>query len=46
MDFKLDENLPVALADLLVRAGHDAMTVQQQALVLSVSEIHASILAC
>ena len=28
--FKLDENLPSRAADVLIEAGHDAMTVQQQ----------------
>ena len=32
MRFKLDENLPVELADLLRRAGHDAATVLDQGL--------------
>ena len=32
MKFKIDENLPVELADLLQAADHDAMTVNQQAL--------------
>ncbi|MDF5725367.1 MAG: DUF5615 family PIN-like protein [Rhizonema sp. PD37] len=32
MKFKIDENLPVELADLLQSAGYDAMTVNQQKL--------------
>lgn len=32
MRFKLDENLPVELADLLREAGHDASTVLEQEL--------------
>lgn len=30
MKFKLDENLPVEAADLLWKAGHDAVTVVEQ----------------
>ncbi len=32
MKFKLDENLPTALKELLQAAGHDAMTVADEAL--------------
>ena len=32
MDFKIDENLPVEVADLLTRAGHTATTVLDQRL--------------
>lgn len=32
MKFKVDQNLPIEAADLLSVAGHDAMTVYQQAL--------------
>jgi predicted nuclease of predicted toxin-antitoxin system len=32
MKIKLDENLPTALAELLWAAGHDAMTVADEAL--------------
>ena len=32
MKFKIDENLPVELANLLEEAGYDAMTVKQQKL--------------
>lgn len=32
MRFKLDENLPVELADLFHQAGHDAVTVLDQGL--------------
>jgi predicted nuclease of predicted toxin-antitoxin system len=32
MKFKIDQNLPIEAADLLVSAGHDAMTVYQQSL--------------
>ncbi|HWR72473.1 MAG TPA: DUF5615 family PIN-like protein [Nitrospirota bacterium] len=30
MLFKIDENLPVEIAELLVQAGHDAKTVNDQ----------------
>ena len=30
MRFKLDENLPVELAEILVEAGHDAVTVLEE----------------
>ena len=33
MRFKIDENLPLELADLFSDAGYDAMTVQEQGLV-------------
>jgi predicted nuclease of predicted toxin-antitoxin system len=32
MQFKIDENLPVEVAELLVSAGHDAKTVNEQQL--------------
>ena len=32
MDFKIDENLPVEVADLLAENGHDATTVLKQRL--------------
>jgi len=32
MEFKIDENLPVEAADLLRKAGHDAITVLEQRL--------------
>ncbi|MBI4317283.1 MAG: DUF5615 family PIN-like protein [Chloroflexi bacterium] len=32
MKFKIDENLPVELAELLCAAGHDAQTVQTEGL--------------
>lgn len=32
MEFKIDENLPVDIAELLVNAGHDAKTVNKQRL--------------
>lgn len=32
MQFKIDENLPVEIAELLVIAGHDAKTVNDQRL--------------
>ncbi len=32
MDFKIDENLPVDRATLLIKAGHDAKTVNEQRL--------------
>ena len=32
MKFKIDQNLPIEAADLLMAAGHDAMTVYQQSL--------------
>jgi hypothetical protein len=30
LKFKVDENLPLEVAELLVGAGHDALTVAQQ----------------
>ena len=30
MDFKIDENLPIEVADLLRQVGHDAVTVVEQ----------------
>ena len=30
MEFKVDENLPVEIADLLCQVGHDAVTVVEQ----------------
>jgi predicted nuclease of predicted toxin-antitoxin system len=32
MNFKIDENLPVEVAELLREAGHDALTVDEQML--------------
>jgi predicted nuclease of predicted toxin-antitoxin system len=32
MKFKIDENLPVEIAELLINAGHDARTVNDQQL--------------
>ena len=32
MDFKIDENLPVEIAELLQQSGHDAITVTSQQL--------------
>jgi predicted nuclease of predicted toxin-antitoxin system len=32
MKFKIDENLPVEIADLLKRAGYDALTVSDEKL--------------
>ncbi|MDD2717502.1 MAG: DUF5615 family PIN-like protein [Candidatus Wallbacteria bacterium] len=32
MKFKIDENLPVEIADLLIEAGHDAETVPSEQL--------------
>jgi predicted nuclease of predicted toxin-antitoxin system len=32
MKFKIDENLPIEMADLLRRAGHDALTVSDELL--------------
>lgn len=32
MQFKIDENLPIEIADLLITAGHDAKTVNDQQL--------------
>ena len=32
MQFKIDENLPVEIAELLVNAGHDAKTINEQQL--------------
>ena len=37
--FKLDENLPAELADLFRQAGHDAVTVLDQTLVVEESRI-------
>jgi predicted nuclease of predicted toxin-antitoxin system len=33
MRFKIDENLPIEIAELLISSGHDAMTVFDQKLV-------------
>jgi predicted nuclease of predicted toxin-antitoxin system len=33
LKFKIDENLPVEAAELLTRAGHDAMTIHDQRMV-------------
>ncbi|MEO5359484.1 MAG: DUF5615 family PIN-like protein [Nitrospirota bacterium] len=30
MQFKIDENLPVEIAQMLINAGHDAITVNEQ----------------
>ncbi|KPK35863.1 MAG: hypothetical protein AMK70_04540 [Nitrospira bacterium SG8_35_1] len=30
MQFKIDENLPIEIAELLIKAGHDAKTVNDQ----------------
>jgi hypothetical protein len=30
MQFKIDENLPVEIVELLINAGHDAKTVNEQ----------------
>lgn len=32
MQFKIDENLPIEIAELLINAGHDAKTVNKQQL--------------
>jgi len=32
MQFKIDENLPIEIAELLINAGHDAKTVNDQQL--------------
>lgn len=32
MKFKIDENLPIEIADILVSSGHDALTVYNQQL--------------
>lgn len=32
MHFKIDENLPIEIAELLINAGHDAKTVSEQQL--------------
>ncbi len=29
MDFKIDENLPIEVADLLRQVGHDAVTIAE-----------------
>jgi predicted nuclease of predicted toxin-antitoxin system len=33
MKFKIDENLPIEVADIVIRAGHDALTVFDEALI-------------
>ena len=33
MKFKIDENLPIEIADILIHAGHDALTVFDEALI-------------
>lgn len=43
MKFKIDENLPIEVANLLDEAGHDAMTVSDQYLVGSPDTDIASI---
>lgn len=43
MRFKVDENLPVEITDLLRQAGHDAATVMEQALSGSADRTLASI---
>jgi predicted nuclease of predicted toxin-antitoxin system len=30
MKFKIDENLPIEIPDILVRSGHEALTVHDQ----------------
>ncbi|MCG6552759.1 MAG: DUF5615 family PIN-like protein [Candidatus Magnetominusculus sp. LBB02] len=30
MQFKIDENLPIEIAHILISAGHDALTVNEQ----------------
>ena len=30
MDFKIDENLPIEVADLLRQVGHDAVTIAEK----------------
>ena len=32
MQFKIDENLPIEIAELLINAGHDAKTINEQQL--------------
>jgi predicted nuclease of predicted toxin-antitoxin system len=32
MNFKTDENLPIEIAELLINAGHDAKTINDQQL--------------
>lgn len=32
MQFKIDENLPIEIAGLLINAGHDAKTINEQQL--------------
>ena len=43
MQFKIDENLPVDVADLLRQAGHDAATIWDQNLVGSRDQVIAEI---
>jgi predicted nuclease of predicted toxin-antitoxin system len=33
MDFKIDENMPIEVADLLTQAGYDAITISEQNLI-------------
>ena len=43
MKFKVDENLPIEVAELLKQAGHDALTVHDEELVGSSDSTIASI---
>lgn len=43
MRFKVDENLPIEIAELLRDAGHDALTVQEQHLGSSIDPDIASV---
>ena len=43
MNFKIDENLPIEVAEMLQQAGHDALTVHDQNLVGSPDQKLASI---
>ena len=43
MQFKIDENLPVEIAELLVIAGHDAKTVNDQHLEGSLDSLLANV---
>ena len=39
MKFKIDENLPIEIADILIHAGHDAVTVGDEALTGQIDDI-------
>lgn len=43
MNFKIDENMPVEVAELLKQAGHDAITVSEQNLI-GISDTNLAVL--